>query len=79
MACCSSWMRCGSSLWYGVRVVPPAYLPGLRKLCDKHSLLLILDEVRLCRGGGIRVKSGISAGYQSIRDGVYAPKRLVHI
>ena len=24
-----------------------AFLPGLRKLCDKHGLLLILDEVRL--------------------------------
>ncbi|MFM9942503.1 MAG: aspartate aminotransferase family protein [Hyphomicrobiaceae bacterium] len=30
----------------GVRVVPNEFLKGLRKLCDKHGLLLILDEVQ---------------------------------
>jgi acetylornithine/N-succinyldiaminopimelate aminotransferase len=30
----------------GVRVVPPAFLRGLRALCDKHGLLLITDEVQ---------------------------------
>jgi acetylornithine/N-succinyldiaminopimelate aminotransferase len=30
----------------GVRVVPPQCLRGLRELCDKHGLLLILDEVQ---------------------------------
>ena len=30
----------------GFLTPPPAFLPGLRKLCDKHGLLLILDEVR---------------------------------
>lgn len=30
----------------GVRVVPNEFLQGLRKLCDKHGLLLILDEVQ---------------------------------
>ena len=30
----------------GVRVVPPAKLRELRKLCDEHGLLLILDEVQ---------------------------------
>ena len=29
----------------GFLTPPPAFLPGLRKLCDKHGLLLILDEV----------------------------------
>ena len=30
----------------GVRVVPAAFLRGLRAICDKHSLLLIFDEVQ---------------------------------
>ncbi len=30
----------------GFLTPPPAFLPGLRKLCDKHGLLLILDEAR---------------------------------
>ena len=30
----------------GVRVVPPAFLRGLRAICDKHGLLLIFDEVQ---------------------------------
>jgi acetylornithine/N-succinyldiaminopimelate aminotransferase len=30
----------------GVRVVPPAFLRQLRELCDKHSLLLIFDEIQ---------------------------------
>lgn len=30
----------------GVRVPPEGYLQGLRELCDRHDLLLILDEVQ---------------------------------
>jgi acetylornithine/N-succinyldiaminopimelate aminotransferase len=30
----------------GVRVVTPAFLRGLRALCDKHELLLIFDEIQ---------------------------------
>ena len=30
----------------GVRVVPVEFLKGLRALCDKHGLLLVLDEVQ---------------------------------
>jgi acetylornithine/N-succinyldiaminopimelate aminotransferase len=30
----------------GVRVLPPQCLRGIRELCDKHGLLLILDEVQ---------------------------------
>jgi acetylornithine/N-succinyldiaminopimelate aminotransferase len=30
----------------GLRVLPPQCLRGLRELCDKHGLLLILDEVQ---------------------------------
>lgn len=30
----------------GFYVVPPAYLRGLRDLCDEHGILLILDEVQ---------------------------------
>jgi acetylornithine/N-succinyldiaminopimelate aminotransferase len=30
----------------GVRVIPSAFLRGLRALCDKHGLLLIFDEVQ---------------------------------
>jgi acetylornithine/N-succinyldiaminopimelate aminotransferase len=30
----------------GVRVVEPAFLRGLREICDRHGLLLIFDEVQ---------------------------------
>jgi acetylornithine/N-succinyldiaminopimelate aminotransferase len=30
----------------GVRVVPPEFLRALRRLCDKHGLLLVFDEVQ---------------------------------
>jgi len=30
----------------GVRIVPPAFLRGLREICDQHGLLLIFDEVQ---------------------------------
>jgi acetylornithine/N-succinyldiaminopimelate aminotransferase len=30
----------------GVRVVPPAFLRGLREICDQYGLLLIFDEVQ---------------------------------
>lgn len=30
----------------GFKVVPPAYLEGLRKICDEHGILLIFDEVQ---------------------------------
>jgi acetylornithine/N-succinyldiaminopimelate aminotransferase len=34
----------------GVRVMPPAFLRGLRKICDERGLLLILDEVQTGMG-----------------------------
>ncbi|HXZ67083.1 MAG TPA: acetylornithine transaminase, partial [Alphaproteobacteria bacterium] len=30
----------------GIRVAPPGFLQALRELCDRHGLLLILDEVQ---------------------------------
>ncbi|MFJ5393011.1 4-aminobutyrate--2-oxoglutarate transaminase [Pectobacterium sp. CHL-2024] len=30
----------------GFHVVPPAFISGLRKLCDEHGILLIADEVQ---------------------------------
>ncbi len=34
----------------GVRVVPPAFLRGLREICDNNGLLLIFDEVQTGMG-----------------------------
>jgi acetylornithine/N-succinyldiaminopimelate aminotransferase len=30
----------------GIRVAPPAFLRGLRRLCDEHGILLAVDEVQ---------------------------------
>jgi acetylornithine/N-succinyldiaminopimelate aminotransferase len=34
----------------GVRQIPPAFLRGLREICDRHELLLIFDEVQTGMG-----------------------------
>lgn len=34
----------------GVNIMPPAFLKGLRKICDEHEILLILDEVQTGMG-----------------------------
>jgi acetylornithine/N-succinyldiaminopimelate aminotransferase len=34
----------------GINVAPPGWLEGLRELCDKHGLLLVLDEVQTGMG-----------------------------
>jgi 4-aminobutyrate aminotransferase len=34
----------------GYVVPPPAFLPGLRALCDRHGILLVLDEVQTGMG-----------------------------
>ena len=34
----------------GVRMIPPAFLRGLRDICDRHGLLLIFDEVQTGMG-----------------------------
>ena len=44
----------------GVNVPSDGYLEGLREICDKHSLLLIFDEVQTAMG-----RLGTLFGYQS--------------
>jgi acetylornithine/N-succinyldiaminopimelate aminotransferase len=34
----------------GVKIPAPDYLPGLRRLCDQHQLLLVLDEIQVGLG-----------------------------
>ena len=34
----------------GIRVPPPSFLRGLRELCDRHEILLVLDEVQTGMG-----------------------------
>lgn len=43
----------------GVNIPSPEYLPSLRRLCDEHGLLLVLDEVQTCMG-----RTGKWFGYQ---------------
>jgi acetylornithine aminotransferase/acetylornithine/N-succinyldiaminopimelate aminotransferase len=43
----------------GVRPLPVEYLQGIRTLCDRHDLLLILDEVQVGMG-----RTGTLFGYQ---------------
>jgi acetylornithine/N-succinyldiaminopimelate aminotransferase len=44
----------------GVRIPPPGYLAGLRKLADEHELLLVFDEVQTGCG-----RTGHWFGYQA--------------
>jgi 4-aminobutyrate aminotransferase len=34
----------------GYQVAPPGFLPGLRELCDRHGILLVVDEVQTGMG-----------------------------
>ena len=57
----------------GIKVVPDFCLKGLRKLCDEHSLLLILDEVQCAyRTGNFFAfeKSGIIPDIVPIAKGI---------
>lgn len=58
----------------GVRVVPGECLAGLRELCDKHGLLLILDEVQtgVGRTGTFFAyeQAGIAPDLMSIAKGI---------
>ena len=62
----------------GVIVPPPSYWPQIRKVCDRHGVLLIADEIVTgfgrsgsmfgCRGWGVKpdimcLAKGISSGY----------------
>jgi adenosylmethionine-8-amino-7-oxononanoate aminotransferase len=74
----------------GVRPPEPGYLEGLRRLCDEHGALLILDEV-ICgfgRLGGwwgasvlgvepdlVTFAKGVTSGYQPL-GGVLAGRRV---
>jgi acetylornithine/N-succinyldiaminopimelate aminotransferase len=58
----------------GVRVVPPAFLRGLRRLCDEHGLLLIIDEVQTGVGRTGRFfafeHSGITPDIATVAKGI---------
>jgi acetylornithine/N-succinyldiaminopimelate aminotransferase len=58
----------------GVRVVPPAFLRGLRALCDEHGLLLVLDEIQTGVGRTGRLfaheYSGITPDIMTIAKGI---------
>jgi adenosylmethionine-8-amino-7-oxononanoate aminotransferase len=75
----------------GVLTPVPGYLRGVRELCDRHGILLILDEVmcgmgrtgtlHACEQEGVvpdllTVAKGLGGGYQPI-GAVLAQKRLV--
>jgi acetylornithine/N-succinyldiaminopimelate aminotransferase len=34
----------------GVKIPSPRYLPGVREICDRHELLLVLDEIQVGLG-----------------------------
>jgi acetylornithine/N-succinyldiaminopimelate aminotransferase len=46
----------------GVRVVPPAFLRGLRALCDRRGLLLVFDEIQTGVGRTGRLFAYMHAG-----------------
>jgi adenosylmethionine-8-amino-7-oxononanoate aminotransferase len=75
----------------GALVPPPGYLKSVRELCDRHGILLILDEVmcgmgrtgslHACQQEGVSpdlmtIAKGLGAGYQPI-GAVLASSRVV--
>ncbi|MFV3126401.1 aspartate aminotransferase family protein [Niveispirillum sp. KHB5.9] len=62
----------------GVRVAEPAFMQGLRGLCDRHGLLLILDEVQtgIGRTGRLFAHEGQFAGTGMRPDIVATAKGL---
>jgi acetylornithine/N-succinyldiaminopimelate aminotransferase len=58
----------------GVRMVPPAFLRGLRNLCDEHGLLLIFDEIQTGVGRTGKLfayeHSGVSPDIMTIAKGI---------
>ena len=57
----------------GIRLIPDYCLKGLRELCDKHDILLILDEVQtFCRSENMFAfeKSGIIPDIVPIAKGI---------
>ena len=75
----------------GALVPPPGYLKGVRELCDRHGILLILDEVmcgmgrtgtlHACEQEGVSpdlmtIAKGLGGGYQPI-GAVLAHERIV--
>ena len=58
----------------GVRVPPPAFLRGLRKLADEHGLMLVLDEVQtgIGRTGELfgYMHSGVEPDIMAIAKGI---------
>jgi acetylornithine aminotransferase/acetylornithine/N-succinyldiaminopimelate aminotransferase len=56
----------------GITVATAEYLLGLRKLCDEHRLLLLLDEVQ---AGHFR--TGCFHGWQRVLENVGAPRSQV--
>jgi adenosylmethionine-8-amino-7-oxononanoate aminotransferase len=75
----------------GALVPPPGYLKSVRELCDRHGILLILDEVmcgmgrtgslHACEQEGVApdlmtIAKGLGAGYQPV-GAVLASSRVV--
>jgi acetylornithine/N-succinyldiaminopimelate aminotransferase len=58
----------------GIRPVPPEFMRGLRALCDKHGLLLVLDEIQCGMG-----RTGSLWAYQQtdvVPDAITSAKAL---
>ena len=58
----------------GIRVPPPAWLPELRRICDEHRVLLIVDEVQSGLGRTGRMFAFQHAGIRP--DGIMVGKAL---
>jgi ornithine--oxo-acid transaminase len=58
----------------GIIVPPAGYLTGLRRICDKHNVLMILDEVQ---SGLARTGAWFAYSHEAVRpDGVILGKAL---
>ena len=54
---------------------PPEYMRGLREICDRHGILLIIDEVQT---GFLRTGKNFAVEYSGVRPDIMTIAKVCH-